>query len=317
MVNTKVNFKHILVTGGAGYVGSSLVDLLLSEGYKVTVFDNLIWGSEPILHFFKYRNFKCIKGDIGDKKALKEALDSVDVVIHLAAIVGYPACRRDPELSRRINIQGTENLVELVDGKIPIIFASTGSTYGKIIAQFCTETTPINPLTDYGKQKAEAETIIKENKEFVIYRFATAFGVSPRFRLDLLINDFTYRAIKDKSLIVYEKEFMRTFIHVRDMARALLFALEHYSLMKGEIYNVGDESLNFSKEDVCKVLQKFVDFYLHFVEVGHDLDQRDYIVDYSKIKKLGFTTTITLEEGIKELIQVCQLLELKNKYSNV
>ena len=241
-----------------------------------------------------------------------------DIIIHLAAIVGFPACRKFPEYSREVNVKGTKNVLNLANGKIPIFFSSTGSAYGKIIEKFCTETTPLNPLSHYGEQKAEAEEIIKKNKgKFVIYRFATAFGAAPRFRLDLLINDFTYRAVNEKTLIVYEKDFMRTFIHVRDMSQSFLFALRNYNKMKGQIYNVGDESLNISKEGVAKLLQKHIDYYVHFVDVGHDLDQRDYMVNYSKIKKLGFRTTIGFEEGIKELIKACEVINVKNPYSNV
>lgn len=312
-----MKFKNILVTGGAGYVGIPTISLLLDKGYKVRIFDNLSWGGEVLLPFLGNPNFEFIKGDIRDKKQLTAAFRGIDAVIHLAAIVGFPACRKFPTRSREINVGGTKNVVSLAAGKIPVIFASTGSTYGKIVEQFCLETTKLNPLSHYGKQKAKAEEIVKQNKKFVIYRFATAFGAAPRFRLDLLINDFTYRAVTEKTLMVYEKDFMRTFIHVRDMARSFLFVLENYKKMKGEIYNVGDESLNISKEQVARLLLKHVDYHLHFVSDGHDIDQRDYIVDYSKIKKLGYRATIGLEEGVKELIKACEVVEVRNPYSNV
>lgn len=307
-------FKKILVTGGAGYVGTTLIGQLLDKGYEVRVLDLLRAGGYGLIPYFRGKNFSFVKGDVRNKSDLEKSLSGVDAVIHLAAIVGYPACRRDPELSRDINVHGTEQVVKSVGGRMPIIFASTGSTYGKMIEKICTETTPLNPLSDYGKQKAEAEEIVKKNKDFVIYRFATAFGVSPRMRLDLLPNDFTYKAVREKTLIVYEKNFMRTFIHVRDMSRSLIFALENYSNMRGEIYNVGDEKLNYSKEDICLIIKKKVDHYLHFAEVGHDLDQRDYVVSFEKIRKLGFHTTVSMEEGIDELIKVCQVIEIENPY---
>lgn len=310
-------FKHILITGGAGYVGVPTVSLLLERGYKVRVFDNLSWTGDVLLPFISNPNFDFIKGDIRDKKQLAKVYERIDAVIHLAGIVGFPACRKYPEESRQINVDGTQNVVDLTHGNIPVIFASTGSTYGKIIEKYCTETTPLNPLSHYGKQKAEAEEIVKENGNYIIYRFATAFGVSPRMRLDLLINDFTFRAVNEKTLIVYEKEFMRTFIHVKDMAFSFLFALENFTKMNKEIYNVGDERLNISKEGVCKLLQKYVKFYMHFVEMGNDIDQRDYMVDYSKIKKIGYETTISIEEGIQEILKVCNILNIKNPYSNV
>lgn len=310
-------FKKILVTGGAGYVGIPTTTLLLERGYKVRVFDNLSWGGGVLLPFMGNPNFEFVKGDIREKADLEPAIKGVDVIVHLAAIVGFPACRKFPEMSRKVNVNGTKNIVDLAGGKIPIIFASTGSTYGKIIEKFCTETTTLNPLSHYGKQKAKAEEIIKKNKKFVIYRFATAFGAAPRFRVDLLINDFTYRAVTEKTLMVYEKDFMRTFIHVRDMARSFLFALENYKKMVGQIYNVGDEDLNISKEQVARLLLKYIDYHLHFVPDGHDIDQRDYAVDYSKIKKLGFRAKIGFEEGVKELIKVCEVIEVKNPHSNV
>ncbi|MBI2596907.1 NAD-dependent epimerase/dehydratase [Candidatus Daviesbacteria bacterium] len=313
----KKKFKHILITGGAGYVGVPTVSLLLEKGYKVTVIDNLMWTGNVLLPFLSNTGFNFIKGDIRSKKELTDSFEDIDIVIHLAAIVGFPACRKYPKESREINVDGTQHVVDFAKGKIPIIFASTGSTYGKIIEKYCTETTPLNPLSHYGKQKAEAEDIIKTNDSFIIYRFATAFGVSPRMRLDLLINDFAFRAVSEKTLIVYEKEFMRTFIHVKDMARSFLFALENFDKMNKEIYNVGDERLNVSKEEVCRLLQKYVEFYLHFVEVGHDIDQRDYMVDYSKIQKVGYDTTISIEEGIKELIKLSDIIKIENPYSNV
>ncbi|MFC1649089.1 NAD-dependent epimerase/dehydratase family protein [Patescibacteria group bacterium] len=310
--------KHILITGGAGYVGVPTVDLLLKKGCRVRVFDNLSWGGNVLLPYLGNKNFSFVKGDVRNKRELKQAFKGIDSVIHLAAIVGYPACRKFPKMSRDVNVKGTKNVVDLAGGKIPVIFSSTGSAYGKIIEEYCTETTPLNPLSNYGRQKVKAEEIVKKNKgKYVIYRYATAFGVAPRFRLDLLINDFTLRAVTEKTLIVYQKEFMRTFIHVKDMARSLLFALDNYKKMKGQIFNVGSESMNMSKEGVAKLLQKYLNYYLHFVEVGYDVDQRDYVVDFKKIRKHGFRTTINIEEGIKELIKASEVIDVRNPYSNV
>lgn len=316
-MDTYQHFKTLLVTGGAGYVGTSLVQLLLKKGFRVRVFDSLMFGSTGIIPFFTNKRFEFAKGDVRDKAALQEALKNVDAVIHLAAIVGFPACRKDPILSRDINVNGTKNIVKLVKGKVPIFFASTGSAYGKMLEKVCTETTPLNPLSDYGKQKTQAEAAIQVNKKFVIYRFATAFGVSLRMRLDLLPNDFAYRAVREKTLIVYEKHFMRTFIHVRDTARSFLFALENYPKMEGEIYNVGDDAMNYSKEDIALLIKKKVEFFLHFADIGHDLDQRDYVVSYKKINDLGFRTIVSMEEGLCELIKFSRAVEIQNPYSNV
>jgi nucleoside-diphosphate-sugar epimerase len=309
-------FKKILVTGGAGYVGSTLVEALLDAGYEVRVFDNLRFGGTGLLPFFSDEKLEFRRGDVRDKKAVAQAVEGADAIIHLAAIVGFPACRKDPELSREVNVHGTQNVVDAAAGEIPIFFASTGSNYGKMLERICTETTLLNPLTDYSRQKTEAEEIIKKNEEFVIYRFATAFGISPRMRLDLLPNDFTYRAVRDRSLIVYEKHFMRTFIHVRDMARAFLFALENYRTMRGEIYNVGSNAMNYSKEDICLMIQKKVDYYLHFADIGHDLDQRDYTVSYDKLENLGFKSEVSMERGIDELIKIVELIDIQNPHYN-
>jgi len=309
--------SKVLITGGAGYIGSVLTPMLLEHDFKVRVFDNLAVGGQGLLGNFSNPNFEFVKGDVRDLLAVKKAVAGMDMIIHLAAIVGYPACRKDPKTSRAINVDGTMNVVKVANKKTPVIFASTGSNYGKLIDKYCTETTPLKPLSDYGKQKTKAESIIKANKNFIIYRFATAFGVSPRMRLDLLINDFAYRAVKDKTIIVYEKEFMRTFIHVQDIARSFLHAIKNFDKMNGEIYNVGDESLNFSKEDVAKALLKQTDYYLHFADSGKDIDQRNYIVDYSKIRATGFKCKISLQEGLRELTSAVEVVEIKNPYSNV
>lgn len=309
--------NKILITGGAGFVGSALIELLLNEGYYVRVIDNLRYGGQSLANFFKNQNFEFIKGDVRSKSDMEKAVEGVDFVIHLAAVVGYPACKQDPELSHDINVNGTQNIVNILNGKIPLIYSSTGSNYGKMVDQVCLETSALNPLSEYGKQKTMAEDVVKTNKKFVIFRFATGFGISPRLRLDLLPNDFTFRAVKDKNLIVYEKNYMRTFIHVRDMAKAFLFAIENYSKLKGEIYNVGDNSMNFSKEAICLLIKKKVDYYLHFADIGHDLDQRDYVVSYDKINAAGFKTTISMEEGINELVKVSQVIEVKNPYNNL
>jgi len=288
----------------------------LREGYGVTVLDSLKFGAQGLMPYFGDARFRFVKGDVRDSRAVKEALKDVSVVVHLAGIVGFPACRKDPKGSQDINVRGTKVVVDATPKNVPVLFASTGSSYGKMIEKFCTETTPLNPLSDYARQKAEAEDIVKRHKEFVIYRFATAFGVSPRMRLDLLPNDFTYRAVKDKTLIVYEKHFMRTFIHVRDMARAFIFAIKNYRRMRGEVYNVGSNDMNYSKEDICLIIKERVDYYLHFADVGHDLDQRDYMVSYDKIHGVGFAPSVSMHQGIEELIKMSEAIEIQNPHYN-
>lgn len=311
----------ILVTGGAGYVGSVLCPLLLNNGHKVRVLDSLVFGVNGILGCFLNKNFEFIKGDILNKEIVHSAVSGVDVIIHLAAIVGYPACRRDEDLAYRVNVIGTKNIAETMREGQSLIYASTGSNYGAVVGQTCTEDTPLNPLTSYGRTKTEAERYLLDNVSTVAFRFATAFGVSPRFRLDLMINDFVYQALHAKNLIVYEKHFKRTFIHVLDMANAFNFAINNMNKMSGQIYNVGSEKMNYTKEDITLMLKDFMErrgkkFYLHFAEVGKDEDQRNYEVSYKKINDLGYSTTIGLEEGLEELIKATQAISIKNIYSN-
>lgn len=307
----------LLVTGGAGYVGSVLIPRLLSAKHHVRVLDNLMYGGQALLPFFGDPRFEFIKGNILDENAVREAVKGVDAIIHLAAIVGYPACKKNERLAHDINYLGTKIVEKNRDRSQLIVFASTGSNYGAVVGQVCTEETPLNPLTIYGTTKTQAEQYLLNAPNTICYRYATAFGASPRMRLDLLINDFVYQAVKVRNLIVYERSFKRTFIHVIDMARSFLFALENAAKMTGNVYNVGSETMNYSKEDVANLLKKKFDFYLHYADVGKDEDQRNYEVSYAKINALGFQTTVSIENGIDELIKAYQVIDLKNPYANV
>ena len=308
---------RILVTGGAGYVGSAMVPMLLERGHKVRVFDCLKFGGQGLLPCTSSRDFELIKGDVTDENALGKALDGMDAVIHLAAIVGYPACKKEPQVANATNVDGTNNLLKLRRRDQKILFASTGSIYGSIPDYICNEDTPRAPITLYGETKAKAEEAILDSGNSIAYRFATAFGVSNRMRLDLMPNDFTYQAVKNRNLIVYEGGFKRTFVHVRDMARSFMFALENWDRVKDDVYNVGHESMNFTKEDVARKIMNYVDFYLHFAEVGKDDDQRNYEVSYEMIRRKGFETTIDLDTGIAELVRACQLISFSNPFANV
>ena len=238
-----------------------------------------------------------------------------DVIIHLAAIVGLPACRENPELAEQVNYLGTYNVYHSTYGQ-RVLFGSTGSNYGEVKDQICTEETPLNPLSIYGDTKTRAEKLLLNSPTCTAFRFATAFGVSPRLRLDLMVNDFTYQALRQKYMIVYEAGFMRTFIHVHDMARAFLFAIDHPE-MCGQVYNIGDERMNFSKRDVCDIIREETGAYFHYADVGEDGDKRNYVVSYDKVKKLGYETTITVRDGVKELITALQVVKLKSPFSNV
>jgi nucleoside-diphosphate-sugar epimerase len=308
--------KTILVTGGAGYIGSVLVPMLLERDYKVRVLDNLMYGGKSLLSCFSSNQFEFVRGDVRKVEDIRPALDGMDAVVHLAAIVGFPACKKSPQLAQEIN-QDATILMEGLRHDRPMIFASTGSNYGALVGDACTEETPLNPLTIYGKTKTAAEAYLLDRGNVVAYRYATAFGVAPRLRLDLLINDFAYQAVKNRNLIIYEKSFKRTFIHVRDIALSMIYALENFHSMRDQVYNVGSNDMNFSKEDIALMIKQRIDYYLHFAEIGKDEDQRNYEVSYEKINKAGFYTTIGIDEGIDELLSVMDVIDVVNEFSNV
>ena len=307
--------KKILVTGGAGYVGTSLLPKLLEDGHEVTVFDNLMQGGNQLLSFFKNKNFHFVKGDITIKNDLKEVVKDKDIIIHLAAIVGFPACQNNPELATNVNVGGTRNLIEVSDPSQVIFYGSTGSNYGKV-TDVCTEETPLNPLSLYGETKTLGEQMLLERGNVIAYRFATAFGVSPRLRLDLLINDFTNKCLRDGYLVVYEKHFMRTFIHVADMGDSFIFAINNLDKMIDNVYNVGSSKMNYSKEEICNIISDKTKSFIHFEEIGEDADKRNYVVSYDKINKLGFETKIGIHEGIDEIIKVLKVVDFRNPYVN-
>lgn len=305
----------VLVTGGAGYTGSLLVPLLLEAGHEVSVVDSLLFNQISLLPYFANDKFSFTKGDIRDKDTMKSLVDDADMIIHLVAIVGEPACRVNPGLAREVNADASKLLNDL-RGKKPLIYASTGSNYGKVEG-ICTEETPTKPLSLYAETKLEAERIFQKSGNAILYRFATGFGLSPRLRLDLLVNDFCYQAITGGNLIVYQKNVRRTFIHVRDMARALLHAVENFDAMKDNIYNVGHESLNHTKKDLVEKIQEYYPkLYVHYAEIGNDPDQRDYEVSYEKMRGTGFETVVTLSAGIKEMLKAFPSIKLHNPYAN-
>mgnify|MGYP001615890137 CR=1 FL=1 len=296
--------RKILVSGGAGFVGSVLVPMLLEDGYEVRVLDNLTFGASSLMTSFSDPDFELMVGDIRDENKVREALEGVDAVIHLAAIVGYPACKADPWLAEEVNYKATVKLNELRGDKL-MVFASTTSNYGKVEG-ICTEETPLNPLSVYGQTKTRAEEAIR-GKNVIILRFATAFGLSPRLRNDLLINNLTQLAVKNKCLLLYEPKNKRTFIHVKDMAESFIFMLQHPE-NGGEIFNVGDEKNNLTKEEIIHLLEKKVDFVWNIAEGWKDEDMRDYEISYQKIKNLGYQAQIGIEEGIDEMIKGYKVL---------
>lgn len=300
----------ILVTGGAGYVGTTLIPMLLDAGHEVNVVDNLMYGGEGLLPVIDRIHFEKV-----DLRSDALFIGPDDVIVHLAAIVGFPACRRDPALAKAVNEDVSRNLAETVRewGHNRVIYASTGSNYGALDG-LCTEESELNPISVYAETKCAAEKVLVEAGATAL-RFATAYGVSPRMRLDLLINDFTNKAMIEKHLVVYEAHFKRSFIHVTDMARAILFALEHPE-MAGQVYNVGDESQNFSKADITEMIRSKTGCYVHYAEVGKDEDARNYEVSYAKIRGLGFRTLVSVDQGIDELIKALPLIRTVPQFSN-
>jgi nucleoside-diphosphate-sugar epimerase len=307
---------RIAITGGAGYVGSTLVPRLLAAGHHVHVVDSLMFGGGALIPHFIHPRFSFAQVDITDGPALRKELAGADAVVHLAAIVGYPLCKKLPRAAVEVNVDGARNVVELSPPDARLLYASTGSNYGEVMG-ICTEDTPLNPLSLYGETKTQAEDLITSREGSVSLRFATAFGSSPRMRLDLMINDFTWQAIHRRYLVVYEKHFRRTFIHVTDMARAFQHFIELPQAPAHRVYNVGHESLNYTKEDIVNLLRERMDFLCYFAEFGRDEDRRDYEVDYSRVRAEGFETEVDINRGLGELMHSLRLLPLQNPYSNV
>lgn len=308
----------ILVTGGAGYIGSILVPVLLREGYEVTVVDNVIFNQSSLLECCANPKFDFVKGDICSYGLINEMLPNFDVIIPLAAIVGAPACRINPALTRLVNYDAHMNIVQACSSSQMVLFPNTNSGYG-IGEQdaYCTEESPLRPISEYGKTKVEIEKALLDKGNAVIFRLATVFGVSPRMRLDLLVNDFTYRAHKDRFIILFEEHFRRNYIHVRDVAKAFLFGISNYDRMKGEAFNVGLSSANLTKRQLCEKIKEYVpDLYIHSAPVGEDPDKRDYLVSNEKIESLGWKPEHTLDDGIKELLKAYRMLK-PNQFANV
>ena len=308
----------ILVTGGSGYIGSTLVPVLLNQGYKVTVLDSLIFNQPSLLDCCADQNFDFIQGDICNHDLVNDLLSKSDIIIPLAAIVGAPACRRNPSLTQLVNYDAHMNIVNKISTEQKVLFPTTNSGYG--IGEensYCTEKTPLRPISEYGKAKVEIEKAFLEKGSAVTFRLATVFGMSPRMRMDLLVNDFVYQAINDRVLVLFEEHFRRNYIHIRDVAKAFAFGIENYEKMKGEPYNVGLSTANLNKRELAEKIKEHVpELYIHAADIGEDPDKRDYIVSNEKIESLGWKPDYSLDDGIKELIKGYGIIR-PNRFGNV
>jgi len=308
----------ILLTGGAGYIGSVFVAELLKRKYNVTIYDNFSYKQNSLLDVSYDSNLNIVVGDIRNKKLLKSHVASNDIIIPLAAIVGAPACDKDLLLSKEVNQIQIENIAKWVSNDQIVIYPVTNSGYG-IGEQgtYCTEDTPLNPISYYGKTKVAGEKALLDRGNAITYRLATVFGASPRMRMDLLVNDFVYRAYSDRFIVLFESHFKRNYIHIRDISSVFLHGIENYKAMKGEPYNVGLSSANLSKMELClKIKEHLNDFNIFESEIAKDPDKRDYIVSNDKIESTGWKPKYDLDHGIKELIKTYQFLSI-NYHKNV
>jgi len=304
----------ILVTGGGGYVGNILCRDLLSKGHEVRCVDNFHKGQcDALMSLMVNPPFEFMYGDVTNVKHVENMLDGIDGVIHLAAIVGFPACLKQPALATSVNIDGTQNLLEQRDPNIPFVFASTGSVYGKVDG-ICTEDSPLNAVSLYGETKKAAEREVSNRHNTVSFRFATGFGVSPCMRVNLLVNDFVLNAYSQKCLNVFQADFRRTFVHVRDMSRAFIFGLENVGILNHKVYNVGDNDLNWTKRELAEYIGEKTGASINYAETGEDLDKRDYSVDYSRLNDEGFKCKVSMEQGIDELVKTVPLLQIRHQY---
>ena len=295
----------ILVTGAAGYIGSVLTPTLLKAGYKVTALDNFMYGQTSLLDCCHDENLTIVRGDARNKKLMRDLIDRVDFIIPLACIVGAPACDADPIAAKTVNLNAIKLILELRDKGQKIIFPNTNSGYGigrKDI--YCTEDSPLKPISYYGKLKVEAEKAILKSGNAITLRLATVFGTSPRMRLDLLVNDFTHKAVHNGHVVLFEPHFKRNYIHIRDVVGAFIHSIKNFEKMKNHVYNVGLSNANLSKMELCEKIKKQVpNFYFTKAEVGEDPDKRNYVISNAKIEKTGFKTKYSLDYGIKELIK--------------
>jgi len=310
--------SHILVTGGAGYIGSVMVPVLLNAGHRVTVLDNFMYHQDSLAHVCHETRFNVVVGDVRSKQTVKKLLRKADIIIPLAALVGAPLCEREPVTAVQVNQDAIRQMVQSLSKHQRVLIPTTNSGYG--VGQkgkFCTEESPMRPLSLYARTKIAAEKAVLAHGNSLSFRLATVFGVSPRARIDLLVNHFTYRAVKDRYLVLFQGHFKRNFIHVRDVARVFCHGMDHFSEMKGEIFNAGLSDANLSKVELCRRIRKHIPgFFYKEAKIGKDPDQRNYIVSNAKLEKTGFSPQYSIDHGIRELIKSFAMMRT-NTHSNV
>jgi nucleoside-diphosphate-sugar epimerase len=308
----------ILVTGGAGYLGSIMVPALLAAGHKVTVVDNFMFLQNSLGALCANPDFNVVNGDVRNEALMKPLLAKADIVIPLAALVGAPLCNKDPIAATTTNKVAIADMLKVLSPEQRVLMPVTNSGYGVGEAgKFCTEETPLRPISRYGIDKVEAERMVLERENSISFRLATVFGCAPRMRIDLLVNDFVYRAVKDRFVVLFEAHFKRNFVHIRDVARAFAHGIDNFEAMRGQPYNVGLSDANLSKAELCERIAKHVpDFVSMEAPIGEDPDKRDYIVSNAKIEATGYKTAHSLDDGIVELIKGYAMIR-NNIYGNV
>lgn len=302
--------ERILITGGAGYIGSELVGTLLRHDRHITVLDNLMYEKTSLLQYIRYQNFEFVKGDVRDHTLLNNLLKKSDTVISLAALVGAGLCEKNPQAALDINQKANEFLAIAKSKDQRLIYPNTNSGYGTTDGKsVITEKDPLNPISIYGKTKCAAETVIQASENYVTMRLATVFGASLRPRSDLLVNNLVLRAMRDKVLIVYEGHFMRNYIHINDICWAFKHVIENWDVCKNQTYNVGNDAINMSKLDMCKIVAKYIPTEIIEAQITQDPDKRNYVVSSQKFYDTGFKCQFTLDDGIKHLITQYKMLD--------